>query len=99
MLKPIIERTFKDLDIEEDVVVHWRPFRGKDSIVIDPARAFGQPIAIDYGVPTAALAGAVEAECSIEGVAKLFEVPPMVVRDAVKFELPMQSVRIKQLKV
>lgn len=86
VLKGIIESTFKDLDIEEGIVAKWRPFKGKDSIVIDPTRAFGQPIAASYGVPTAVLADAVEAEGSIEQVVRIFEVTPSTVRDAVKFE-------------
>jgi hypothetical protein len=61
VLPNVIERTFKDLDLEDDAVVRWRPFRGKRSIVIDPERAFGQPIAERYGVPTAVLADAVAA--------------------------------------
>jgi len=86
VLKQIIERTFKDLDIENDAVTRWRPFKGKNSIVIDPLRAFGQPITTDYGVPTTALADAVQAERSVTRVAQLFEVPSHVVRDAVHFE-------------
>ena len=84
--KQVIERTFKDLDIEDDAVTRWRPFNGKQSIVIDPGRAFGQPIASQYGVPTVALADAVDAEGSVEDVARIFEVPIAVVRDAVQFE-------------
>jgi uncharacterized protein (DUF433 family) len=86
VLKQIIERTFKDLDIENDAVTRWRPFKGKKSIVIDPLRAFGQPITADYGVPTNALADSVRAEGSISRVSQLFEVPEQVVRDAVLFE-------------
>lgn len=86
VFKIAIERTFKDLDIEDDVVTRWRPFHGKETVVIDPQRAFGQPIAAEYGVPTIALADAVEAEGSIDRVAYLYEVPASVVRDAVKFE-------------
>jgi uncharacterized protein (DUF433 family) len=86
VLKQIIERTFKDLDIENDAVTRWRPFKGKNSIVIDPLRAFGQPIATNYGVPTTTLADSVEAEGSVNRVAQLFEVAAQVVRDAVQFE-------------
>jgi len=81
-----IERSFKDLDIEDETVSRWRPFSGKASIVIDPERVFGQPIAAEYGVPTIALAQAVEAEGSINRVSHLYEVPRPVVRDAVAFE-------------
>ena len=86
VLKQIIERSFKDLDIEDDTVARWRPFHGKETIIVDPARAFGQPIAGEYGVSTIALADAVVAEGSIERVAEIYEVSAAVVRDAVKFE-------------
>lgn len=82
----IIERTFKDLDIDASGIKAWRPFSGKNSIVIDPHRSFGQPIAAESGVPTIVLAEAVEAEGSAERVARLFEVPIAVVKDAVRFE-------------
>jgi uncharacterized protein (DUF433 family) len=84
--REVIERTFKDLDIEDDAVARWRPFRGKASIVIDPQRAFGQPIVTKYGVPTVALSDAVEAEGSVDRVARIFDVSATVVRDAVAFE-------------
>lgn len=86
VFRQVIERTFKDLDIEDDTVARWRPFHGRKSIVIDPGRAFGQPIASQSGVPTVALAEAVEAEGSVEDVARIFEVPVGVVRDAISFE-------------
>ncbi len=86
VFKTIVEQTFRDLDIEDDVVARWRPYEGKASIVIDPGRAFGQPIAAASGVPTVALAEAVKAEGSVERTAYLYEVAPSVVRDAVRFE-------------
>ncbi|MFG6519520.1 hypothetical protein ACGYLX_18955 [Sulfitobacter sp. 1A13496] len=91
VFKTIVERTFRDLDLEDELVVRWRPFRGKASIVIDPQRSFGQPIASASGVPTIALAEAVEAEGSIERVAKLFEVDLAVVRDAVRYEQELRA--------
>lgn len=91
VFKQVIERTFKDLDIEDDAVARWRPLQGKKSIVIDPHRSFGQPIAADYGVPTVALAEAVEAEGSVERVARLYDVSLSVVRDAVRFESTLQA--------
>ncbi len=59
VLARVIESSFKDLDIDSATVSRWRPFNGKPSIVIDPERAFGQPIAAQSGVPTATLADAV----------------------------------------
>ncbi len=87
----VVERTFKDLDIEDDAVARWRPYKGKESIVIDPQRAFGQPVAAASGVPIIALAEAVDAEGSAEKVARLFEVAPSVVRDAVSYQASLQS--------
>lgn len=86
VLPKVIQSSFKDLDIDDATVTRWRPFNGKASIVIDPARAFGQPIASQTGVPTIVLASAVVAEGSVSRVAYLFEVSPSVVRDAVSFE-------------
>lgn len=86
VIKTLIDRTFKDLDLEGDVVSRWRPFEGRSSIVVDPQRAFGQPITSETGIPTATLADAVRAEGSVDRVARLFEVSPAVVRDAARFE-------------
>ena len=82
----IIQRTFRDLDIEADAVARWRPFNGKASIVLDPARAFGQPILADFGIPTAAISGALSAEGDAMRVAFLYDVPVGLVRDAARFE-------------
>jgi uncharacterized protein (DUF433 family) len=87
----VLERTFRDLDIADEAVRRWRPFNGKDSIVIDPQRAFGQPIASNFGVPTEVLADAVEAEGSIDRVARNYGVPAAVIRDAVKFEESLRA--------
>jgi uncharacterized protein (DUF433 family) len=85
-IKAVIEQSFKDLDIDGEAVARWRPFKGKESIIIDPERVFGQPIAAKYNIPTVALSQAVEAEKSEREVARLFEVPLSVVIDAVAFE-------------
>lgn len=86
VFRTVFERSFKDLDIEDDAVVRWRPFKGKPSIILDPARAFGQPIANQSGVPTITLADAVRAEGGFERAARMYDVPTLVVRDAFQFE-------------
>lgn len=91
VLKAVIERTFRDLDIADDAVTRWRPHRGRKSVVIDPTRAFGQPIVPDYGVPTVTLAEAAEAEGSPERAAFLYDVPPRIVRDAMQFEAYLRA--------
>ncbi|WP_424140344.1 hypothetical protein [Roseomonas chloroacetimidivorans] len=91
VIKQVIERTFRDLDIEDDAVARWRPLNGKASIVIDPTRSFGQPVAARYGVPTIVLADAVGAEGTVERAARLYDVPVGVVRDAVAFEQTLHA--------
>ncbi len=68
------------------MVVRWRPYRGRPSIVVDPLRAFGQPIAAVSGVPTTTLAESAAAEGSAEITARIFDVPVAVVREAIHFE-------------
>ena len=86
VFRSLIQQTFKDLDVGNDAVTRWRPYRGKTTIVLDPKRAFGQPIANDTGVPTRTLSDAVAAEGSEKRVAALFNVARLVVTDAVAFE-------------
>ena len=90
-LELVIEPTFRDLDLADGSVVQWRPFHGKPSIVVDPGRSFGKPLAADFGVPTSALANAAYAEGSTRRAAKLFEVPVAVVDDAIAFEQSLMA--------
>lgn len=80
----IVEPSFVDLDFDADAASRW--WLRKKTIVLDPARSFGQPIVAENGVTTARIAQAVTAEGSIERVAQLFELKPAVVRDALAFE-------------
>jgi uncharacterized protein (DUF433 family) len=91
VFRDVISPTFKDLDFDDDVVSRWRPFNGKNTIVIDPKRAFGQPIATGSGIPTTNLAAAAKAEGSVRRVSFLFDVPVGVVRDAVDFETTLAA--------
>jgi hypothetical protein len=91
VFKEVIEPTFRDLDLADGTVIQWRPYRGRPSIVIDPARSFGKPLAADYGVPTIALATAAKAENSTRRGASTFEVPLGVVNDAIAFERSLMA--------
>lgn len=86
VLVGVVERTFRDLDFDDDMIARWRPFSGKGSIVIDPTRAFGQPIVTKGSVPTIAIVGSVAAEGSEKRAAFLYDLPLASVRDAVAFE-------------
>ena len=87
VFRTMVEPSLRDLEFEADAVARWYPLgQRRRTVVIDPARAFGRPIASVGGVPTEVLAGAVEVEGSPEKVARLYEVPLAAVRDAVAFE-------------
>ncbi len=86
LLKPLL------VDIEfddEGAPRRWWP-RGKAvRVLIDPARAFGQPIEVESSVPTSVLAAAGEVE-GVEGAARLYEVSRDAVRRAIKFEAEVE---------
>jgi uncharacterized protein (DUF433 family) len=69
----------------------WWPL-GKDrTVVIDPRHAFGAPIIARTGVPTKILNSAVNAEQSVEFVAKWYGVEIDEVTDAVHFETKLAA--------
>lgn len=83
----IVEPSLHDLEFDADVLARWYPLgMSRKSIVIDPSRSFGRPIANDGGVPTETILRAVQAEGSPERVARLYEMPLGAVRDAVSLE-------------
>lgn len=84
--RQIVQPSFIDLDFDAEAVSRWWLLPRKRTIVLDPTRAFGQPIVAETGVQTARLAQAVRAEGSIDRVAHLFELKPATVRDALIFE-------------
>jgi hypothetical protein len=91
VFKQVVEPTFRDLDLADGSVVQWRPYKGKPSIVIDPARSFGKPLAAEYGAPTAALATAAKAEKSVVRAARIFDVSVSVMNDAIAFEQSLMA--------
>lgn len=74
------------LEFDQEDLVRWWPMAPKRRIVIDPERAFGQPIVAREGVPTAVLAQSCNAEGSVEAVAQWYDVDVRSVRDAVEYE-------------
>jgi len=87
----IIAKFFKDLDIDDDAVSRWRPYQGRLTIVIDPQRAFGQPIANSSGIPTETLFDALQAEGSIKRVARLYDVDPAVLKDVQSYQKQLMA--------
>ena len=91
VFRDVVEQTFKDLDLQDGEVTQWRPYGGKPSIVLDPHRSFGQPIASASGVPTATLADAADVEGSVERAAFLYDVSVPVLRDVLAFEHQLRA--------
>ncbi len=82
----IVERSFLDLDFDDEKATRWFLLPNKKSVVADPERSFGQPIVTEFGIPTRSIAQTFEAERSIEKVARIFEISTTVVKDAMSFE-------------
>ncbi len=86
VFRQIVAPSFVDLEFDADAASRWWLLPNKHTIVLDPARSFGQPIETTTGVTTLRIAQAVKAEGSIERVSKLFELRPAVIKDALSFE-------------
>ena len=84
VFRRIVEPSFRDLDYDTDQACRWW-LSPKRTMVIDPTRAFGQPILAESGIPVATIARAAQAEGSAERAAALFEIKPAVVREAIGF--------------
>jgi len=82
----VVAPTLDDLDFGADGAERWWLLHGRRTIVADPERSFGQPIIADHGITTARVAQAVEAEGSVEKVAKIYEIKPRLIRDALAYE-------------
>lgn len=87
VFRTIVAPSLKDLEFDADAVARWYPLGlNRRSLVIDPRRAFGKPIAAESGIPAEVLADAVAVEGSVESAARAYEVPVATVRDAVAFQ-------------
>jgi uncharacterized protein (DUF433 family) len=84
VVKPSLYASLEFSDADE--VLRWFPLWPRQQVVVDPEKAFGRPIVSSGHVPTDTLAQAVEAEASMERVARSFDVPVQAVRAAVEFE-------------
>ena len=86
VFKRVVEPSLQDLDFGPTGAERWWLLHGKKTVVADPARSFGQPILADHGISTARMVEAVEAEGSVEQAAKVYEIQPRLIRDALAYE-------------
>jgi uncharacterized protein (DUF433 family) len=81
----IVRVYFKDTDYEYDMASRWW-LLGKDRrAVLDPARAFGQPIDDETGVPLSVLYNLIKAGETARSVADWYDVPIDAVDTSVEF--------------
>lgn len=83
----IIIPFLKNLEYERNQTpIRWWPLGPDRGVALDPKRNFGHPIVFETGVPTLALYRSVEANHSVQEVARWFEISPKAVKEAVEFE-------------
>ena len=85
-LTSILDPLLKDVEMDDmGLPAQWWPRGRTKKILIDPQRAFGQPIDEESNVPTAILAEAAKYH-GIDAAARDYEVPRSAIRRAVEFE-------------
>lgn len=90
--KGIIEPILQTVDFGTDgTPLVWWPAGRRLNVVVDPARAFGQPIDADSSVPTAILAAAAKQDGGIAAAARAYDVSESSVRRAAEFETMMEQ--------
>jgi hypothetical protein len=89
--KHIIDPLLKTIDFDKSgVPLVWWPAGRRLNVVVDPTRAFGQPIDAATSVPTAVLAAVARQE-GVRGAARAYAVPITSVRRAIQFEEQRQA--------
>ena len=92
----VIAPSFKDVDLDFEVT-RWWPLGRDRTVVLDPQRSFGAPIASESGIPTATLALAAKREGSPRAVTRWYGVTEREVRDATAFEQRLNGVPEPQM--
>jgi uncharacterized protein (DUF433 family) len=84
--REVVEPSLKNIDFEAGLPARWWPNGKAAGIVVDPKRAFGQPIEAKSAVPASILAAAADAEGSVEAAARVWAVSPAAIRRALAFQ-------------
>lgn len=81
----VVAPSLSGLEFDDSAARRWL-LNNKKTIVADPLKSFGQPVVDEYGITTSTLFDAVEAEGTIEAVARLYEIKKSAVKDAILYE-------------
>jgi uncharacterized protein (DUF433 family) len=88
--KQVIDPLLKTIDFDDrGTPRQWWPLGRRGDILVDPSRAFGQPIDAETHIPTAVLAAAAKQE-GIEGAARAYSAPQASVKRAIAFETTLE---------
>lgn len=87
----VVEPTLDDLDFGKSGAERWWLLPKRRSVVADPTIAFGAPSVSGTGMTTARVVQAVEAEGSIARAAKVYDLKPRQIRDAIEYETMLYS--------
>lgn len=82
----IMQRSLRGIEFDGIEPMRWRPLGQAGGVIVDPERAFGQPINEESGVPTSVLKAAFDTCRDLDAVARDWEVPVKAVRQAIAFE-------------
>ncbi|MDP2780817.1 DUF433 domain-containing protein [Devosia sp.] len=82
----IVSVGLKDVKFTAGVASQWVPETGKGEVVIDPARSFGAPVLLRYGIPTRVISEANRNGRSSAQITSDYEVDLKAVRAALAFE-------------
>lgn len=82
----VIAASLKGVEFDQaGMPILWRPLGKRGGVLLDPTRAFGQPIDEGSSVPTRVLAAAARTE-GVVNAARAYDVPELSVRRALEFE-------------
>ncbi len=87
----VVEQSLRDIEFDGPLPRVWWPKGRSAGVLIDPLRAFGQPIERETSIPAEALANAATAEGSPQAAARAWAVPVQAVRRAVVFQQKMEQ--------
>lgn len=78
---------YAGIEYDEESAVRWFPLGKRKTIVLDPALQFGTPIIASAGIPTDTIYASFLAEGrNRDMVARVFDIPPKMVTEAIEFE-------------
>lgn len=90
VFREIIRQSLNDLEYDGGMAARWRPDKHK-SIVIDPARYFGDPILDAFGISSAMLYREFLEFENAKYLANIYEIPLKSVKEAIRFEASLDQ--------